>query len=87
MQIISAEKIFTGTEWLTDHAIILKKGIIEDIVPKAEVGSEKEVRHFAECSIVPALIDVQVYGAGGKLLAVYPEAETLQLMYNQFIVE
>ncbi|MGZ3922247.1 MAG: N-acetylglucosamine-6-phosphate deacetylase [Flavisolibacter sp.] len=87
MQFISAERIFTGTEWLTDHAIILQNGFIENIVRKAEVGSEKEVRHFAECSIVPALIDVQVYGAGGKLLAIYPEAETLQLMYDKFIVD
>lgn len=87
MQIISAEKIFTGTEWLSNHAIILKGERVENVVPMPEVAKGKEVRHFNDCSVVPALIDLQVYGAGGKLLAVYPVAETLQLMYEQFSAE
>lgn len=87
MQIISAERIFSGTEWLTDHAIITKEGFIEKLVPRSQVGNGNETRHFAECSIVPAFIDLQVYGAGGKLLAVFPEEETLQLMYDRFIEE
>ena len=82
MQIISAKKIFTGYEWLTDHAIIIGNGKIDSVVPKSEVESAK---HFDNCFIVPAFIDAQVYGAAKKLLAVYPEASTLQLMYEKFI--
>ena len=26
MKIISADKIFTGTEWITDHVIVVKDG-------------------------------------------------------------
>jgi N-acetylglucosamine-6-phosphate deacetylase len=87
MQMISADKIFTGTEWLKDHTIVSKDGKIERIIPNKEAERKGEVRHFAGCSIVPAFIDVQVYGAGGKLLAVYPEPETLTVMYRQFLSE
>lgn len=84
MQIFSAGKIFTGYEWLTDHAIAVNAGTIERLVPKSEIES---ARHFDDCFIVPAFIDAQVYGAAKKLLAIYPEASTLQLMYENFIAE
>ena len=32
--------------------------------------------------MVPALIDLQIYGAGGKLLSEFPEANTIQLIYE-----
>lgn len=86
MQIISAEKIFTGNEWLTDYAIVLDRGKIKELVPQSEIDLSKQ-RFFQNAQIVPGLIDVQVYGAEKKLLAVYPEAETVRLMYEAFISE
>lgn len=85
MQIFSAEKIFTGHEWLKDHAAVVTNRRIEAIIPQTEAASNKEVKHFNDCFIVPAFIDIQVYGAAKKLLAVYPEAATLQLMYEELI--
>lgn len=82
MQIFSAEKIFTGNEWLTGHAIVVKNGKVEALVSDSEVESTK---HFDDCFIAPSFIDIQVYGAAKKLLAVYPEASTLQLMHEDFI--
>lgn len=84
MQIFSAEKIFTGYEWLTGHAIVVKDGKIESIISQSETETTK---HFDNCFIVPALIDAQVYGSAKKLLAVYPGASTLQLMYEEFIAQ
>lgn len=84
MQIVSAEKIFTGYEWLTNHAIIVNNGKIDRIVSKPEVESTK---HFDNCFLVPAFIDVQVYGAAKNLLAIYPGASTLQLMFEEFIAK
>jgi N-acetylglucosamine-6-phosphate deacetylase len=83
MQIFSAEKIFTGYEWLTDHAIVVKHGKIESIVSQ----SQTQAKHFNSCIIVPAFIDAQVYGSAKRLLAVYPYASTLQLMYEEFIAQ
>lgn len=87
MQIISAEKIFTGHKWLNDHAVVIKDGKIDRIVEKTEVASSANYKYFDDCFIAPSFIDAQVYGAAKKLLAVYPEAETLQLMYEEFISE
>ena len=84
MQIFSAEKIFTGYDWLKGHVIVISNGNVESIIPNTQIGSDTEVKNFNDCLIVPAFIDVQVYGAGKKLFAVYPEVETLRLMYEKF---
>lgn len=76
-QIIAANKIFTGTEWLLNHALIVNDGIIESIQPI--VALKAPVTHHLPI-LIPALIDIQIYGAGGQLLSVYPTVEALQLL-------
>ncbi len=73
----TADKIFTGDEWLHDHAVITANGRIEDVVPVSSLSSSQHVEQFNQCFIAPAFIDLQIYGAYGKLLAVYPEADSL----------
>jgi len=73
-QIYSAKHIFTGEEWLKDHSIIVSNGVIEDIIPSTS-GAEYE-------TILPAFIDLQIYGAYGKLFSVFPSAETLSLIHQ-----
>jgi len=84
MNAFSASKIFTGEDWLTDHTIVVAHGTIDQVIPSKEVDFSN-TKHFNDCLIVPAFIDVQVYGAAKKLLAVYPDQSTLQLMYEDFI--
>ena len=86
MKIISADKIFTGTEWITDHVILIKDGYVVDIAPRSQV-EPTQTEYYNDCFIAPAFVDVQVYGASKKLLAAFPQAETLTLMYEQFISE
>lgn len=74
-----ADKIFTGTEWLTNHAIIIKDHSIEKVLPSAELPSDLDVTKL-KGTIVPAFIDVQIYGAYKKLFAVDPVPETLHLI-------
>ncbi len=73
MQIISADKIFTGNEWLTNHAIVVENNRIKEIIPATETA-----QHFSNAFIAPAFIDLQIYGAGEKLFAVYPEKDALK---------
>lgn len=73
----TASRIFTGKNWLTDHVIITSKGLIEEIVLFSAVSFGQRIHHFDECIIAPAYIDLQIYGAGGKLFAVYPEPDSL----------
>ena len=76
-QIIAANKIFTGTEWLLNHALIIQDGMVESILPNVAL---KETATKQVPLLIPALIDLQIYGAGGQLLSVYPTVEALQLL-------
>lgn len=76
MQIFSADKIFTGIEWLQNHAIIVEDNRIKEIIPAIAVNGQ--VQHFNNAFIAPAFIDLQIYGAGEKLFAVYPDKDALK---------
>jgi N-acetylglucosamine-6-phosphate deacetylase len=75
-KIYTAKKIFTGEDWLEDHAIITRGGFVHDIVPSGTVTATQSYD-----TILPSFIDLQVYGAGGKLFSVYPQVETLSLIH------
>ena len=72
-----ADKIFTGDNWLTDHVIIIESNVITDLIPFASVPENLPIKKFSGSFAAPALMDLQIYGAYGKLLAVYPEADSL----------
>ena len=75
-QTISAQKLFTGTSWLSEAVIEITNGKI--IAIKKDGYDHKNAFPL----VVPALIDLQIYGAGGKLLSEFPEANTIQLIYE-----
>jgi N-acetylglucosamine-6-phosphate deacetylase len=79
--VISADKIFTGESWLKDHHIIIENGTITSLENTPAVPTLETI-HFKDCFIAPAFIDIQIYGAYNKLFAVYPEPETLKLLYE-----
>ncbi len=79
------DAIFTGTEWIYDHALITKDGIIKSIIPSEEVKDNYDLKVLKNAFIAPAFIDIQIYGAHGKLLAVYPDAAALQAL-NDYCV-
>lgn len=76
-QIIAADQLFTGTDWLLNHSLVVNNNLVEDILPTVSL-SERPTQKIP--LLIPALIDLQIYGAGGKLLSVYPTVESLQLL-------
>jgi N-acetylglucosamine-6-phosphate deacetylase len=76
-KIYLADRIFTGEKWLNDHSVIVEDGIIHSVVPYSSLKNTEDIERFDDCIIVPAFIDLQIYGAYGKLLAVFPETESL----------
>ncbi|MBO9660603.1 MAG: N-acetylglucosamine-6-phosphate deacetylase [Chitinophagaceae bacterium] len=72
-----AESIFTGEEWLSGYGVLTENGRISGIVPASEIPASIPVEHFEEGMLVPAFIDLQIYGAHGKLLSVFPEPASL----------
>jgi N-acetylglucosamine-6-phosphate deacetylase len=80
--IYKAKQIFTGKELLTDHAIVAKENIIQQIIPQHEVAANDHVFDYGEALIAPAFIDIQLYGAHNRLLSVYPDATTVEAIYT-----
>ncbi|MEN9686275.1 MAG: hypothetical protein RLZZ28_2061 [Bacteroidota bacterium] len=76
---IQAEKIFTGTEWLENKAVKVSEGKIVSILSATDAAVHNPVKAYI---LAPAFADIQIYGAYGKLLAVYPEAASLHLLYQ-----
>src|SRR5688572_20383483 len=77
-----ADRIFTGTEWINNQtSIITEEGVIKDMVP-ATTQPAGEVIDLRGKLIIPAFIDLQIYGANKKLLAVYPTVEALHDLYS-----
>lgn len=74
LQQISAQKIFTGEGWLLNAELLLQSGKIVDIRLTSSTPQYEMV--------VPSFIDLQIYGAFGQLLSVYPNVESLSLLYK-----
>ena len=78
-QVYAAEQLFTGNEWLAQHAVVIRDEKIADIVSFDSLDDKNIPIHPI---IAPAFIDMQIYGAAGKLFSVYPEADSLQKLYD-----
>jgi N-acetylglucosamine-6-phosphate deacetylase len=78
----SAPKIFTGEAWLHHHALVVVNGRIEALIAADEIPAAAAHTHFENATIAPAFIDLQIYGANSKLLAVHPTPEALHDLYQ-----
>ena len=76
-KIYTANRIFEGDGWLSNHAVVVENGLISSVVPVSSLSPFQQVDSFGDCIIAPAFIDLQIYGAYGKLLSAYPEADSL----------
>ena len=73
-----AGTVYTGTDYLRHHAVLVNEGKIEALVPSITVTGDYEKEDAGEDAIIaPALIDLQLYGAHGRLLSLYPDAFTV----------
>lgn len=78
MAVFRADKIFDGEGW-HNLEIVTGNGKVKELRDPNTTAGDK-ARHFKDCYIFPAMLDLQIYGAYGKLLAVYPEAASLFLL-------
>lgn len=80
--VYTAAEIFTGKEILRNHAVVVTGGVITALAPANEFESTSEIKEYKDALIAPALIDLQLYGAHKRLLATYPDAETVNAIYE-----
>lgn len=72
----SADKIFTGKEWINNAAVIIEKNIIADIISLNDLPLNVNVLQHSPI-LAPAFIDIQIYGASSKLFSVFPSVDSL----------
>jgi N-acetylglucosamine-6-phosphate deacetylase len=82
--IFTADKIFTGADWLPDHSIVIENEIIVDVLPMVSLPANAVVARHHEM-IAPAFIDAQIYGASGKLFATYPTTDSLVKLFEHCV--
>jgi N-acetylglucosamine-6-phosphate deacetylase len=75
-------KIFDGEQWITGHAVIVDDKKVERMIRVEEVGEHVTRIELKDQILAPAFIDLQIYGANKKLLAVYPTADALRDLYT-----
>ncbi len=80
-KVYTADEVFTGVECLPNHAVITNGDIIENVLPIISLPKNLKISGHSFL-LTPAFIDLQIYGADKKLLAVYPSADTLEVMYQ-----
>lgn len=78
MRVLTANSIFTGDKWLTAHSVVIEDGKIRELISNTELPLYFEPENYDDCIIAPAFIDLQIYGAYGRLLAVYPETNSIE---------
>ena len=76
----STKELFTGSGWLNDVVVHIENNLVVSIDQNGFDANN------AIPLIIPALIDLQLYGADGKLLSEFPEKETIDKIY-QFCIE
>lgn len=74
----AAGTIYTGTDELRHHAVLVADGKIKSLLPSLTIPEDYEVKDYGDDAIIaPALIDLQIYGAYQRLLSLYPDAFTV----------
>jgi len=68
-------KILGGDGWLTDHAVLVRNGVIDAIVISSDVPQGAELFDLDGNILLPGFIDVQVNGGGGTLFNADPTVE------------
>ena len=82
--IFTADRIFTGSDWLPDHAIVTENELIVDLLPIVSLSQESVIKKHSPM-IAPSFIDMQIYGAAGKLFATHPTVDSLQKLYEHCV--
>lgn len=72
--------IFTGDTFLEDHAVVVEDGLIRGVSPVPALSNDIPKEQLPGTILAPAFIDLQIYGANERLLAVHPDTTSLQAL-------
>ncbi|MGV3684031.1 MAG: N-acetylglucosamine-6-phosphate deacetylase [Daejeonella sp.] len=79
--------LFTGKEKLDNKALLVVDGTVHSIVENSEVPADFIKTDLTGLNIAPGLIDLQIYGSGGKLFGALPDVEGLKQMETDLLAQ
>ncbi|MFA0540977.1 N-acetylglucosamine-6-phosphate deacetylase [Vibrio sp. 10N.222.52.B7] len=82
MYALSNCKIYTGSDVLTNHAVVIENELIKKVCPISELPEGIELRDLDGANLSPGFIDLQLNGCGGVMLNDEITAETMQIMHK-----
>ncbi|KAB0464417.1 MULTISPECIES: N-acetylglucosamine-6-phosphate deacetylase [Vibrio] len=82
MYALSNCKIYTGSDVLTDHAVVIENELIKKVCPISEIPEGIEIRDLNGANLSPGFIDLQLNGCGGVMLNDEITADTMQIMHK-----
>eukprot|EP01031_Cornospumella_fuschlensis_P032630 gene32630-39449_t len=74
------DKLFTGEKWISKGRFVVENGLISSVEDGIFQDSDVACRHHS--LLVPTFLDLQIYGAHGKLLAEYPCKDSLYMLHD-----
>lgn len=77
--------LFTGEEKVENKALLIQDGHILSLSNQSEIPSDFHIHDLKGLFIAPGLIDLQIYGSGGKLFGSLPDEESLEQMENDLL--
>ena len=82
MYALSNCKIYTGSDVLTDHAVVIEDELIKKVCPISELPEGIDIRDLNGANLSPGFIDLQLNGCGGVMLNDEITADTMQIMHK-----
>jgi N-acetylglucosamine-6-phosphate deacetylase len=75
---LTGARIFDGTDWHDDAALIVADGLVETIAGRSTIPPEAEVVDLDGGILAPGFIDLQVNGGGGVMLNDHPDLASIE---------
>lgn len=79
-QALSGARVFTGAEFLDDHAVVVSENGVNCVCPTDEVDPDTTVLVLDGGILAPGFIDLQVNGGGGVLFNNSPTLQSLRAL-------
>ena len=81
-QALVGARIFTGSEFLQNYALVVAGDTIEALVPEAELAADIVRKPMAGGVVAPGFIDLQVNGGGGAFFTNDTSVNAIQTMLD-----
>ncbi|MFA6153705.1 N-acetylglucosamine-6-phosphate deacetylase [Mesorhizobium sp.] len=75
---LTGARIFDGDDWHEGHALVVRDGLVEAILPTGAIPSDIRLVDTGGGMLAPGFVDIQVNGGGGVMLNDHPDVASIE---------